>query len=127
MKDSAAGNENRFETLSAEKAARVELWRGAQSALWGAEALGGVIAVTTPLPTQGIRAEARGEYGSHDSRRATALLSAGNDKGGVSLDGAWLKNHGIDTLGQGGERAGHANQSLVAKAGVSPRPAGALG
>src|SRR3546814_3326680 len=96
MKDSAAGNENRFETLSAEKAARVELWRGAQSALWGAEALGGVIAVTTPLPTQGIRAEARGEYGSHDSRRATALLSAGNDKGGVSLDGAWLKTNGID-------------------------------
>src|SRR3546814_3220636 len=89
----------------------LELLRGAQSALCGAQALGGVNAVTTPLPTQGIRAEARGEYGSHDSRRATALLSAGNDKGGVSLDGAWLKTNGIDTLGRGGERDGHENRS----------------
>src|SRR3546814_12131702 len=77
--------------------------------------------------TQGIRAESRGEYGSHDSRRATALLSAGNDKGGVSLDGAWLKTNGIDTLGRGGERDGHANLSLGAKAEVRPAPDGELG
>lgn len=127
INDPASGNETRFETLSADNAARVELLRGAQSALWGAEALGGVIAVTTPLPTQGIRAEARGEYGSHDSRRATALLSAGNDKGGVSLDGAWLKTNGIDTLGRGGERDGHENLSLGAKAVVRPAPDGELG
>src|SRR3546814_4215581 len=77
--------------------------------------------------TQGIRAESRGEYGSHDSRRATALLSAGNDKGGVSLDGAWLKTNGIDTLGRGGERDGHENLSLGAKAVVRPAPDGELG
>src|SRR3546814_2456169 len=105
----------------------LELLRGAQSALCGAQALGGVNAVTTPLPTQEIRAEARGEYGSHDSRRATALLSAGNDKGGVSLDGAWLKTNGIDTLGRGGERDGHENLSLGAKAVVRPAPDGELG
>lgn len=127
INDPASGNETRFETLSADNAARVELLRGAQSALWGAEALGGVIAVTTPLPTQGIRAEARGEYGSHDSRRGSALLSAGNDKGGVSLDGAWLKTDGIDTLGRGGERDGHENLSLGAKAVVRPAPDGELG
>src|SRR3546814_8814636 len=77
--------------------------------------------------TQGIRAESRGEYGSHDSRRATALLSAGNDKGGVSLDGAWLKTNGIDTLGRGGERDGHEHLSLGAKAVVRPAPDGELG
>src|SRR3546814_16735208 len=55
INDPASGNETRFETLSADNAARVELLRGAPSALWGAEALGGVIAVTTPLPTQGIQ------------------------------------------------------------------------
>src|SRR3546814_18894349 len=57
INDPASGNETRFETLSADNAARVELLRGAQPALWGAAALGGVIAVTTPQPTQGIRAE----------------------------------------------------------------------
>src|SRR3546814_10926445 len=42
INDPASGNETRFETLSADNAARVELLRGPQSARWGAEALGGV-------------------------------------------------------------------------------------
>src|SRR3546814_13009598 len=37
INDPASGNETRFETLSADTAARVELLRGAQSALWGAD------------------------------------------------------------------------------------------
>ena len=43
--DPAAGNEPRFELLNADIASRVELVRGPQSALWGSEAIGGVIAV----------------------------------------------------------------------------------
>src|SRR3546814_10987927 len=67
INDPASGHETRFETLSADNAARVELLRGAQSALWGAEALGGVLDVTPPLPPQGLREDARGEYGPNDT------------------------------------------------------------
>ena len=43
--DPAAGNEPRFELLNADIASRIEVVRGPQSALWGSEAVGGVVAV----------------------------------------------------------------------------------
>ena len=59
--DLAAGNEPRFETLTAEGLGRIELIRGPQSALWGSEALGGVVAVSTPDPLGDHRATAAAE------------------------------------------------------------------
>ena len=43
--DPAAGNAPRFELLNADLASRIEVVRGPQSAVWGSEAIGGVIAV----------------------------------------------------------------------------------
>ncbi|MEO7787347.1 MAG: TonB-dependent receptor plug domain-containing protein, partial [Sphingomicrobium sp.] len=43
--DPAAGNAPRFELLNADLASRIELVRGPQSALWGSEAIGGVVSV----------------------------------------------------------------------------------
>ncbi len=51
--DPAAGNEARFETFAADGLSRVEIVRGPQSALWGSEALGGVIALETADPLSG--------------------------------------------------------------------------
>mgnify|MGYP003582561410 CR=1 FL=1 len=127
VNDPAAGNATQFGTLTADNVSRLELLRGAQSALWGAEALGGVVAITTPDPVNGTRAYAQGEYGSHDSRRLSAGASAGTDKAGVSLNTAWLKTDGIDALGQGGERDGFENLTLNGKAIARPTPDGELG
>ena len=44
--DPAAGNAPRFELLNADLASRIEVVRGPQSALWGSEAIGGVVAVS---------------------------------------------------------------------------------
>ena len=43
--DPASGDTPRFEILNADLASRIEVVRGPQSALWGSEAIGGVIAV----------------------------------------------------------------------------------
>jgi len=43
--DPASGDTPRFEILNADLASRIEMVRGPQSALWGSEAIGGVIAV----------------------------------------------------------------------------------
>ena len=51
--DPAAGNEARFELLTADALSRLEIVRGPQSALWGSEALGGVIAAETADPFRG--------------------------------------------------------------------------
>jgi vitamin B12 transporter len=51
--DPAAGNEPRFELLNADLASGVEVVRGPQSALWGSEAIGGVVAVIGEAPGSG--------------------------------------------------------------------------
>ena len=43
--DPASGDTPRYEILNADLASRIEVVRGPQSALWGSEAIGGVIAV----------------------------------------------------------------------------------
>ena len=43
--DPATGDQPRFDLLNADIASRIEVVRGPQSALWGSEAIGGVVAV----------------------------------------------------------------------------------
>ena len=69
--DPAAGNEPRFELLNADLASRIEVVRGPQSALWGSEAIGGVVAVDGAAPGSG-GTQAFAEGGSHDSWRGAA-------------------------------------------------------
>src|SRR5438093_1754550 len=45
INDPAAGDQPRFELLNADLVSRIEIVRGPQSALWGSEAIGGVIAI----------------------------------------------------------------------------------
>ena len=73
--DPAAGNAPRFELLNADLVSRIEVVRGPQSALWGSEAIGGVIAVDgDPGETPSLSAAT--EAGSFGFRRATASASA---------------------------------------------------
>jgi vitamin B12 transporter len=68
--DPASGNEARFELLATDLLSRIEVVRGPQSALWGSEALGGVIAVDTG-GEPGSRLAALGEYGSLENVRGS--------------------------------------------------------
>ena len=112
VNDPAAGNTPRFELLNADLASRIEVVRGPQSALWGSEAIGGVIAV------DGLDAAARGitagaEAGSFGFGRASGSASA--KAGDLSLSGAvgWQRSGGIDSFdGAGpGDRDGYRNLS----------------
>ena len=57
--DPASGDTPRFEILNADLASRIEVVRGPQSALWGSEAVGGVIAVNGVSDSPGY-AQSRG-------------------------------------------------------------------
>jgi len=119
--DPAAGNEARFELLAADALSRLEVVRGPQSALWGSEALGGVVAVTgaDPLRDRGI--SALGEYGGLDSARLSGQFAGRSGAIGLSGSAGWIRSDGIDSLGGGGERDGFENRHASLKAVAAVR------
>jgi vitamin B12 transporter len=125
--DPAAGNEARFELLTTDMLSRIEIVRGPQSALWGSEALGGVIAVDSNDAAQRRTLGAAVEYGSLDSARATARFATPMGPVGLSGSAAWLRSDGIDSFAHGGERDGFADRAASLKAVARPLPALELG
>ena len=112
--DPAAGNEPRFELLSAELGDRIEVVRGPQSALWGSEAIGGVVALRA-APEPGVSLLAEGGGG----RFGRASARGGIIKGPLTLSlAAGLQGvRGIDALAGGdGDRDGYANRAFRGRA-----------
>ena len=109
VNDPATGNQPRFELLNADIASRVEVVRGPQSALWGSEAIGGVIAVNGLDGRNDISAS--GELGSFGFRRASASASLSDDRASAALAVAWQRARGIDAFDGTGDRDGYRNLS----------------
>jgi vitamin B12 transporter len=118
--DPAAGNEARFELLPTDLLDRIDIILGPNSALWGSEAIGGVITAGTHDAPLGKALGARAEYGSLDSGRASVWTGAGNDRVSVSATGSWLSSQGIDAFAKGGERDGFDNRSASGKVVFTP-------
>ena len=121
--DPAAGNEARFELLAVDRMGRIEIVRGPQSALWGSEALGGVIAVETADPFGESGFEGVAETGGQDSARLSGGFVAGTGDVGIAASAGWLGSGGVDSFG-GGERDGFDNRSATLK--LEARPSDAL-
>ena len=121
--DPAAGNEPRFELLGADIASRIELVRGPQSALWGSEAIGGVISVGGDAATS-TGASATVEGGSFGFRRAAGSASFGSDALGIALAYGHQSADGIDSFDGDGakidERDGFTSNVLRGLARWSP-------
>jgi vitamin B12 transporter len=126
--DPASGNEARFETIAADGLTRMEIVRGPQSALWGSEALGGVISVEGADPLSGTKLRASGEYGSRDFSRGHFGLVAGGSGAGVAASLTRLHSDGIDIFGGGaGDRDGFSNLAARLKAAIRPVGGGEVG
>lgn len=108
--DPAAGNIPRFELLGADLASRIEVVRGPQSALWGSEAIGGVIAVDGAPPGSGGTV-AMVEGGSYATWRGAARTTFGTAERGLSVGLAGQRSDGIDSFSGDGERDGYRNLS----------------
>ena len=124
----ATGNEARFEDVAADGLGRIEIVRGPQSALWGSEAIGGVIALDSPDPFGGTRVSAFGEYGTRDGLRGVFSGTLGDDTRGLTVTASHSESDGIDILGGGaGDRDGYTNTTVGLVGAIRPAPNGEIG
>jgi vitamin B12 transporter len=118
INDPASGDAPRFEVLNADLASRIEVVRGPQSALWGSDAIGGVIAINglDDAPAYSASAEA-GSFGLLRASGSGALVT---DK--LSLGGAigWQRAAGINSVPGPGDKDGYRNLSGRLRATWTP-------
>lgn len=107
--DPASGDTPRYEILNADLASRIEVVRGPQSALWGSEAIGGVIAVNGIDDAAG--AQSRAEAGSFGLVRASASGALASDTAGVAGAIGFQRASGINSVEGPGDRDGYRNFS----------------
>jgi vitamin B12 transporter len=118
--DPASGDTPRYEILNADLASRIEVVRGPQSALWGSEAIGGVIAVNGVDDAPGYAASA--EAGSFGFERASGSGSLVTRQASLSGAIGFQRATGIDSFSGSGDRDGYRNVSGRARASWRPAP-----
>lgn len=106
--DPAANDTPRFELLNADIVSRLEVVRGPQSALWGSDAIGGVIAVNG-VPSEAPARAASAEGGSFGFGRASASAALVSDDVKVAGAVGWQRAAGIDSFSGEGEKDGYGN------------------
>lgn len=112
--------EYNYANLVAADLERVEVLRGAQSALYGSESIGGVIAVTTKAPEEGFQAEGEFETGSFDTNRIFGALGGGSDVARVRASLQHYDTGGISASPSGSEDDGFTNLSASVKGILEP-------
>jgi vitamin B12 transporter len=106
--DPAANDTPRFELLNADIASRMEVIRGPQSALWGSDAIGGVIAINgLPTPVSGYSGTV--EAGSFGFQRDGSSVAIASDTANLAAAVGWQRATGIDSFNGHGDKDGYRN------------------
>ncbi len=103
---SEPGGQFDFENLLTSNVSRIEILRGAQSTLYGSQAMGGVINITTADPDGPTGGGLTVEGGSHDTGYVSGNVGGKNDALMWRLAGNWYGTSGIPAFAQryGGTR-----------------------
>ncbi len=118
--DPASGDQFQWQYLTTHDIEQIEIIRGPQSALWGADANSGVINITTTRPSGAVNLNAYYEGGSYESD-AFGLRVGGSDE-----DFSWGLNHsvvmqdGFNTAQEGDEDDKFKNRSTSINLGFRP-------
>jgi len=113
VNDPAAGSEFDFGILDLTAMRRVELLAGPQSAVWGSDALAGVLYVDT-TPRESRRQLSLG-LGSRNAVDGDAQWAAVGERGYAAIDVGWLASDGTNAALQGDEDDGFANRTVHAR------------
>ncbi|CAN5225292.1 TonB-dependent receptor [soil metagenome] len=124
--DPAAGDIPRFELLNADIVSRIEVVRGPQSALWGSDAIGGVVAING-VPAAASSHRAMLEAGSFGFGRGGVSAALSRDKANVAAALGWQSASGIDGLDGRGDRDCYRNPSARLRGSWAIAPAFEIG
>ena len=113
----ASSGTNSLEFLSPDQIERIEVVRGPRSALYGSDAIGGVVQIFTRQGSgQGLAPEVRFGAGSNGTFERSLGLSGGNGQTRFNLGAALDETQGIDatrdSFGANGDDDAYRNRSL---------------
>jgi len=112
--DPMTGGEFDFANLLTDDIARIEVLRGPQSALYGSQAIGGVINIMTTQGQGPARLTVRAEGGSFGTYALSSGVSGGGEDYRFKASAAWLDTKGVSQAAAGTEKDGHRNLTLNA-------------
>lgn len=92
---STPGGGFNFARLDTENIERIEVLKGPQSTLWGTDAIGGVLSVTTKSPEESLGGELFAEAGSFNTFRGGASVSNAGGAGDFRLAVVSVSSDGI--------------------------------
>ena len=123
---SAPGGGFNFARLDTANIERIEILSGPQSTLWGTDAIGGVVSITTKRPRQGLGGNLFAQGGSYGAFRGGASLGHAGSAGDFRLAATRLNTDGIsraDRRNGNSEDDGFESLTLSARGGLN-LPAG---
>jgi vitamin B12 transporter len=108
----SSGSEFRFDKISTEQIERIEVLRGAQSSLWGSDALSGVINIITKRAKKGQEVTLSSSLGQRDYWRKGLSLGYGGDQFDIQLGADLVRTDGVNSIRLGNEKDGF-NQKVL--------------
>lgn len=112
VNDLAQGSEFDFSQISTNDIERIEIVRGPQSALWGSDAMAGVIHIITMPNTNDSSFTASLETGSFSTQRATFSANLGSSRHQTKLSVDYLDSDGTNIARNGSEDDGLENLTV---------------
>lgn len=96
-----------FANLFLDDAERVEILRGPQSILWGSDAIGGVVNISTRKPEKALEGSFAAEAGSHRTFSARAGAGGASEAVDWRLSGSTFTTDGVSARANGTEDDGY--------------------
>ena len=123
VNDPSGASEFDFGNLLSADIERIEVLRGPQSALYGSDAIGGVINIVTKKGRGPTTASLSVEGGSFHTGQTSARVHGGGDRYDFSLGGTGFTTEGVSVAPKSegnSEKDGHRNQTYNVKLGAVP-------
>jgi vitamin B12 transporter len=118
--DPASGDEFQFQYASTANIERIEIIRGPQSAIWGTDALAGVINIIRRRDVDNSYLAAEAEYGSFNSLNLAVNGGMSGERYQLSGGISYLETDGTNISREGDEKDGAKNTNINAALEIDP-------